>query len=471
MKRISWNAKSVEEWDEIFQRFNPNISVVKEMASKNKRRYLLCYCSDCGQTFERSTSKYKQTCPICNNKKVAVGINDMATTAPWMLKYLKDINDGFKYTKSCSHKTTFKCPDCGYEKEYRINNVYNFGFSCDICGDGISRPNKFARSLFIQLPVQNLVFEYSSKWTKGKKYDVYFEYNNLKYIVEMDGEQHFADSQWGKLVDQQNNDNYKTRLAEDNGIHLIRIPCHYLDYQGMIDAFYSCELSNLIKENNVDWEKCILNADKSYMSMACEYFNNNISITEISKMLNVDKTTIRRYLKVGAELNLCNYNPNKPKRKKKENRQKGNNRVYSEEDILKNPLFYKVCEYGNLHNDALYSEFTSEFNITKYKVKQYLNFGREHGYTEHSYSLMKKKITKIANDKQRDKLLMVVETYNDDKLIGKYTSYQKCVDALNKLYPNRHYERHKLGSLLKENKEVIYKNLKFVSLKKRKEQI
>ena len=60
---------------------------------------------------------------------------------------------------------------------------------------------------------------------------------------------------------------------------------------------------------------------------------------------------------------------------------------------------------------------------------------------------------------------MVVEVYDNDRLIDKYTSYTKCVNSLNKIYPNRHYERHELGSLLKENKEVIYKSLKFVSLK------
>ena len=35
-------------------------------------------------------------------------------------------------------------------------------------------------------------FEYKDKWTNGKIYDVYFEINNEKYVIEMDGAQHYG---------------------------------------------------------------------------------------------------------------------------------------------------------------------------------------------------------------------------------------------------------------------------------------
>lgn len=186
--KIVHNKKSLEEWDKIFKNYNSNISIIEEIGVKNKKRYMLCHCSNCKQDFERNVSKCKQGCPICHNKKLAIGINDMATTAPWIMEYLYDKNDAYKYMKSSSKKILFKCPRCGFIEEKKINNVYNFGFSCKICSDGISRPNKFMRALLLQLPINNIKFEYTSKWTNGKKYDAYFEYKNIKYLIEMDGE-------------------------------------------------------------------------------------------------------------------------------------------------------------------------------------------------------------------------------------------------------------------------------------------
>ena len=75
--------------------------------------------------------------------------------------------------------------------------------------DGFSYPNKISRQVFTKLPVQNLKFEYQDTWTDKKIYDVCFEYNNKKYIVEIDGEQHFYDSKWSTAKEEQANDKYK----------------------------------------------------------------------------------------------------------------------------------------------------------------------------------------------------------------------------------------------------------------------
>ncbi len=462
--KIQYNAKSLEEWNNIFQSFNSNISIVKELnKEKGKRRRMLCHCSICNQNFERCANKFKQHCPICSGKKVVVGINDMATVAPWMIKYLKNTDDGFKYTKSCSHRIIFKCPYCGYEKESKINNIYNFGFSCDICGDGISRANKFARAFLKQLQLENLHFEYSDVWTNNKIYDAYFEYNNKKYVLEIDGEQHRKDTEWSTLSFQMENDYIKDLLAIKNNVEIIRIPYEYLQYENLINSFKNSKLNEIEGFDKVDWFKCIENADRNYMIEVCNYYNNiTKNIKQISENFKISQTTTREYLNNGNKLGICEYAniiyENGVKRKRN-----------WKDDVLKDSLFYKICEYGTKNKDATYSDFLAIFKIPKGKLKKYLEFGREHGYTEHSYSLMRKKISKNANEKQKEKMPISLEVYdNNNELIGQYTSQIKCIDALNNIYPDKHYERHKLGSLLQENKEIIYKGLKFVSLKKKK---
>ena len=102
------------------------------------------------------------------------GINDIDTKVPWMVTFLKNKEDAYNFAWQSGKKITFKCPDCGCEQEKRIQDVSLSGFSCPVCGDGISRPNKFARNVLLQLPLDNLQFEYIANWTEGKRYDNYF---------------------------------------------------------------------------------------------------------------------------------------------------------------------------------------------------------------------------------------------------------------------------------------------------------
>lgn len=190
-----------------------------------------------------------------------------------MVKYLKDKNDAFKYMKSSSKKILFKCTDCGYEKMLKINNVYNHGFSCPICGDKISKPNKFTRALLLQLPLENLQFEYSSEWTNKKRYDAYFEYKNKKYVIEVDGDQHFTNSEWSSVEKQQINDKEKNLLAKENNVKIIRIPFLYKYELNDIKHEFekSVLIGDLISKSNINWNLCIQASVNNILKEVCEY--------------------------------------------------------------------------------------------------------------------------------------------------------------------------------------------------------
>ena len=83
-------------------------------------------------------------CPRCTNKNhnCFPGINDIATTDPWMFDLLVDKEFGTTH-KSESHKmTVFKCPSCGEVVNQKPCSVLLYGVNCPKCKTSISYPEK-----------------------------------------------------------------------------------------------------------------------------------------------------------------------------------------------------------------------------------------------------------------------------------------------------------------------------------------
>lgn len=249
-------------------------------------------------------------CPYCSGRKVLIGFNDLWTTRPDIAILLKNPEDGYKYTKSAHSKVDFVCPDCGTVMNLRINDVYNKGLICNRCSDGLSYPNKFARNFLDQLPIQNHTCEYHPDWALLYFYDNYFEYNNKKYILEMDGGFHYKDvpSYKKSLKDIQAIDKIKTELANQNGINVIRIDCQKSDCDYIKGNMLSSELSNIFDLSNIDWDLCNKMAHKNMLKQACDLYNSGIvRLSDISDIIRVHTTTIRNYLKIGTKYGWCCY--------------------------------------------------------------------------------------------------------------------------------------------------------------------
>ena len=113
-------------------------------------------------------------CPFCRGLRVDQN-NCVASIRPDLIKYFKNKEDSFKYTLNSSKKVQLKCPNCGYEKATIVQNLTKRGFSCSMCGDGISYPNKFIRNMLDMLGIP-FESEWSNEKCKGCFYDVKFEY-------------------------------------------------------------------------------------------------------------------------------------------------------------------------------------------------------------------------------------------------------------------------------------------------------
>ena len=330
-----------------FKDENRDITIIdrKRIKYKNGIEYK-CYkyiCNKCGfncgkKHYNIKEQKYKDElwvtednllkgrgCSCCNNKIISIGINDIGSTKPELVKYFINIEDAYIHTAKSNKKVLCKCPDCGIKKEILISKLYYQGFSCPICGDGISYPNKFMFNLLRQLGVK-FISEYNPKWIKKRKYDFYIPSMNL--IIEMDGGFHNKYNSLSGQTEKETKeiDNYKDKLANEHGLKVIRIDCDYEDiskrFEYIKNNIIKSRLNKIFNLNNIDWVKIGQLTEKNIVKEVCDYWklhnninNENITTTNLTNMFNISISTIRVYLKKGTKLNWCEYNPKYKKSK------------------------------------------------------------------------------------------------------------------------------------------------------------
>ena len=196
-----------------------------------------------------------------------------------------------------------------------ISHLSNSGFGCRVCGDGVSYPNKFIRAMLNQLDVNNLKHEYQPEWAKPYFYDNYFEYNNISYILEVDGMQHLSDVGFmkTKLDEVIANDEIKNRLAVQHGIVVIRIDCRYSNFNYIKNSILNSELSKICDLSLVDWVLCESQSRCSLVDQVCSFYNSlpNVSVNDIAKHFSLSVSTVRKYLTIGNIIRLCDYVPKK----------------------------------------------------------------------------------------------------------------------------------------------------------------
>lgn len=226
--------------------------------------------------------------------------------------YEEKCKEASKYPPFSNRKYDFICPLCGRKKNKQISKLnINHSLGC-ICSDGISYPNKFSFALFEQLPIDNYRREYSPDWANGYKFDNYFEFNEVKYIVEMDGDLGHGNRKFkskekdfiGKQIDL-----IKDGLAKNKGVIVIRIDCKLSEMNYIRNNIYNSILSELFDLSMVDWDYCDEFATKNLIKQVCDYYNEYPEILnyEMAKIFKIDKLTIGRYLMTGNKLGWCDY--------------------------------------------------------------------------------------------------------------------------------------------------------------------
>lgn len=280
-------------------------------------------CNKCGWTegwaIEGAIVTQSVGCGCCcsGSKRTVVGINDLNTTDSWVFTYLINKEDIYKYSYGSDKKILVKCPDCGREKKVSVSDLCkNHSIGCP-CSDKISYPEKFffelLRQLNIKYKYQLNKKTYEFNWCENKRYDFYFELHKEKYIIETHGLQHYKDSSnWGNVDIQIKNDIYKEQLAKNNGVkYYIQLDCRYSNLDYIKNSIINSEINIIFDLSKIDWLKCHEFACNNLIKIACNYRNKNTNITtrEIGEIMNLTKETIGKYLKQGALLRWCEYNP------------------------------------------------------------------------------------------------------------------------------------------------------------------
>lgn len=262
-------------------------------------------------------------CPICDNKRILIGFNDMWTTNPELASMLLNPEDGYKYTQSSNKKLDWKCNACNYiNRNKRISDIRKVTNSCPSCSDGRSYPEKFMHNL---LSVCKIDFEHqkSFSWSTGKRYDFYIP--SLNMIIETHGRQHYYE--WNfkgvikrSLKEEQENDRLKKEYAIKNGINnYVVIDCRRSESAYIKKSITESYLNTFLPLEEVDWKIVIKNANKSVLPLITDFYNINkdiLNYNEMRQVFGISMGTLKYYLKQGSKIGLCDYKPYGKKKSK-----------------------------------------------------------------------------------------------------------------------------------------------------------
>lgn len=283
-------------------------------------------CLKCGYIYEepKLESNLKNFgCKVCHGRKVVEGINDIATTDPWMVKYFKNPEEAKHLTYNSNKKVDMLCPDClKIKKKIAPQTLYENGFGCSFCSDGISYPEKFIANFLDELKIDFItqLSKTNFKWCDCYRYDFYIpDYNT---IIEVNGIQHYKDSFIGlnsknrkirTLEEEKENDKIKQELALKNGIkNYIVLDCRESTLEWIKNSIIESNLQKIfgINFDNINWNNIAINSLKSNVPIACKLWNENEYFTteDIGKILHLSSATILKYLTKGNEAGLCVYN-------------------------------------------------------------------------------------------------------------------------------------------------------------------
>lgn len=298
----------------VFGKNNTKMKITSRYKSNSKKMYH-AKCIRCH--YEKDTSEESidrnEGCPVCDNKIVVRGINDMWTTNPQLASLLKNSSDGYNCTEGSKTKLIWICPNCNnHTKPLSPNYVGRYGLRCSACGDGFSFPEKLMSNILKQL---NISFNHGQRfeWSNNRIYDFYLpEYN---CIIETHGMQHYEECHLGTrtLKEEQENDRYKEQIAKRNGIeNYIVIDCRYSQFDYIYKNIISSKLNYLFDLSLVDIRSATeLSETNMFLEAAKLYNKMNGNVCKLKEILDISNTTLNRYLNRANDLGLIIYDKSK----------------------------------------------------------------------------------------------------------------------------------------------------------------
>ena len=335
-REIKWKyeiGQVIKDEKRYFKIIEKEIRCRQRKTHKENQKWYKCKCNVCsGEVFLEENHLHRgRGCPCCDGRVIIKGINDISTLRPDLNIFFVDINDSYNYGLGSHKEVKCKCPMCGEIKNIKIYNLTNKGFVCKKCNiNKSSLPEKIMNYVLKTFKESNYIDDYDTEkvfdWCKFynpyKKIETFGRYDFVieknKIIIEMDGRFHknYNEMNGQSVEESKFIDNIKDKLAKDNGFKVIRIDCNYKNNEPFTfikNNIIKSDLKNYFKINTINWDIClkyINNYSDNILNSICEYWNNNKNktVSDLALYFNKDRETIRKNLKIGSDIGLCNYN-------------------------------------------------------------------------------------------------------------------------------------------------------------------
>ena len=210
---ITQIPKLLEEWD-----YAANGDLLPEQITSGSGKVVGWVCSKCGHKWKAKILNRAiggRGCPLCSNRTVVAGINDLATTHPELAKEWDfDKNDitPQQITHGSGKKVNWICPN-GHRYQATVLHRTS-GTNCPICNSG--RQTSFAEQAFlfyIKKLYPDTVSRYTEVFDNGMELDIYIP--SIRVAIEYDG------IYWHR--NNHDRERLKFEICRKNNIKLIRI--------------------------------------------------------------------------------------------------------------------------------------------------------------------------------------------------------------------------------------------------------
>lgn len=288
--------------------------------NQNKKWYKYT-CNKCGWTegwIEEVILLKGQGCACCRGMTLVPVINDIPTTAPWMVKFFQGgIEEASKYTKASNQKIYPICPDCSRVKDrpmmiWTIYKTHSIGCGCS---DGKPYDEKLFYYIVNEQLGLNMIWGANKNdypWMGTKVYDFVDEEN--KIIWELDGG--LGHGNWvyknsSKTIEETiEDDKYKDELAKNNGYKVIRIDTHYKNddpFKYIKNSILKSRFSKMYDVSNLNWQDANKFASKNLIKEICEYYetHKNLNQKEIASIFKLSLNTTHKFLYQGEKFGWC----------------------------------------------------------------------------------------------------------------------------------------------------------------------
>lgn len=294
------NELLIKEWDYELNESDPS------QYTKGSPAKVSWICSKCGYKYKAAINNRTigRGCPLCSNKVVVKGKNDLLTTYPNIAKewdYSRNDITPEDVTYGHGKKVWWICPN-GHSYQATVNHrTGKNGTNCPICFKG--RQTSFAEQAFyyyIKKVFSDAINSYKDIFKNGMELDIYIP--SLRLGIEYDGEAWHKKNRFER-------DSKKYKICQENNIRLLRLK--EKNYEGDIytaDKIF-CMDKMYQKENlyqAIFW--VISDIDPKTNMWTRKNFNSYYTKLDID--LDRDENEIRNYMTELSKDSLYDLYPN-----------------------------------------------------------------------------------------------------------------------------------------------------------------